>query len=368
MADRIRVGLVGANAEGGSWGARAHVPALQALANDYEIKAICTAHEETAQAAAKAFGAELAYHDYNRMFENPDIDVVAVAVRVPYHHEITMAALRAGKNVYCEWPLGANLDEAQEMADLAREKGVRTMTGLQGESDPTIMYVRDLIRDGYVGDVVATHMTQIGAGVLERTSARVWQTDRTKGANTMTISGGHSIDALCFMLGEFDQLSAKVATQVKQVKVTDTGQMADATSPDNILVNGVLDNGGIASVHVASVPYHGSGGWRLDIYGREGTIVVSGGQPNYSPAPLKLLGAKGREPLADLPVPPEYVLVPEGTPSGAGYNVAQAYARFADGLRTGERVTPDFDSAVIRHRMIAAMEESSEAGRVVKLH
>jgi hypothetical protein len=48
--------------------------------------------------------------------------------------------------------------------------------------------------------------------------------------------------------------------------------------------------------------------------------------------------------------------------------VAQAYARFADGLRTGERVTPDFDSAVIRHRMIAAMEESSEAGRVVKLH
>jgi predicted dehydrogenase len=368
MADRIRVGLVGANAEGGSWGARAHVPALQAMSRDYELKAICTAHEDTAQAAAKAFGAELAYHDYNKMFANPDIDVVSVAVRVPFHHEITMAALKAGKNVYCEWPLGANLDQAQEMADTAREMGVQTMTGLQAESDPAIMYARDLIRDGYVGDVVACHMTQIGGGGGEVSSARAWRLDRTKGANTMTINGGHSIGALCFVAGEFDSLSAKIATQTKQVKVSDTGQMADVTSPDNVLVSGVLDNGAVASVHVCSVPYPGAGGFRLDIYGREGTISMSGGQPNYSQAPLKLLAAKGREPLAELPIPTEYILVPEGTPDGAGYNVAQAYARFADALRSGQRVTPDFDSAVIRHRMIAALEESSEVGRVVKLH
>ena len=364
MPDKIRVGLVGANPEGGSWGARAHVPALQALP-DYEIKAICTAHEETSRHAVETFGAELPYHDFNRMFANPDIDLVSVAVRVPYHHEITMAALRAGKNVYCEWPLAANVHEAEELADLAREKGVRAMVGLQGRSDPALMYLRDLIRDGYVGDVVSCHMTIISAGVLESTAARVWRVDRSAGANTMTITGGHNIDALCYCVADFNEVSAKVATQVKQVHVTDTGEMAEATAPDNIILSGVLDNGALAAVYVASVPYQGSGGWRLEIYGREGTIVGTGGQANTGPT--KLVGSKGREPLAEMAVPDRYVLVPEGTPAGPPFNVAQAFARLADSWRAGDAVDPDFDLAVRRHRLLAAMEHSSESGRVVRM-
>ena len=81
MVDKIRVGLVGANPEGNSWGARGHVPALKGLP-EFELKAICTAHEDTSKRAAAAFGAELAFSDYNRMLEHPDVDLVAVAVRV----------------------------------------------------------------------------------------------------------------------------------------------------------------------------------------------------------------------------------------------------------------------------------------------
>src|SRR5262245_17720244 len=184
MADKIRVGIVGANAERGSWGTRAHIPALKSLP-DYELKAICTAHQETAEAAQMAFGSELAYHDYNAMFANPDIDLAAVVVKAPTHYEITMAALKAGKNVFCEWPLGANLREAEEMLELADKQGVRTVVGLQARSDPVVMYAKHLIEDGFIGEPVASHMTLINAGSTERNQARLWSTTKEAGANPL---------------------------------------------------------------------------------------------------------------------------------------------------------------------------------------
>ena len=275
MAVKIRVGLVGATTDGTSWGARGHIPALKQLA-DYELRAICTAHEETARAAAEVYGAPLAFHDYNAMFAHPDIDLVSVAVRVPYHHEITMAALRAGKPVYCEWPLGANAAEAEAMAEAARKQSLLTMTGLQARSDPALMYLRELLADGYVGDVLSCHMTFFSQGSAERPPGRLWTLDRTKGANAFTIGGGHHLDALCYLLGEFSEVSAKLTARIGHVKVSGTDEVVDVTSPDTVAVSGVLESGVIASVFVAAVPSSVNAGWRLEIYGTDGSVTVSG--------------------------------------------------------------------------------------------
>src|SRR5690606_41169440 len=97
MADKIRVGIIGASVNG-SWSTRSHIPALGVLP-EYQLKAIATTRQETADASAKAFGAELAFGDYREMVRHPDIDLVAVCVRVPHHYELTMEALRAGKHV-----------------------------------------------------------------------------------------------------------------------------------------------------------------------------------------------------------------------------------------------------------------------------
>src|SRR6184192_3427278 len=97
MADKIRVGIVGATVtQGGSgWGANAHVPALKALPG-YELKAVCTAHEDTAKASAAAFGAEHAFHRFSDMAAHPDVDLLVVCVRVPGHRELVMAGLHTG--------------------------------------------------------------------------------------------------------------------------------------------------------------------------------------------------------------------------------------------------------------------------------
>lgn len=366
MANPIRIGIVGATVtQGGSgWGANAHVPALAALP-DYTLLAVCTAHEDTAAASAAAFGAKLAFHDIDLMVAHPDVDLVVVSVKVPIHYPLVMAALNAGKDVLCEWPLGANLAEAEQMAALARERGVRTMVGLQARSDATVCYARELIDEGYLGEVLTANLSIIGQAIIDRASGRIWQRERAAGANTLTIQGGHGIDALCYLLGEFAEVSARVTTRVTDWRLTDTGETVPVDAPDSISVAGQLERGGEVAIQVAAVPVNPSG-YRLEIYGRDGALtLVAGGSVNIGPS--RLFGARGSASPAALDVPDRLNLVPEGTPSGPPRNVAQAYARLADARAGGAAWGPDFDAAVQRHRLLDAFERSARDGRAVRL-
>jgi hypothetical protein len=115
--ERIRVGIIGANVRYG-WGRDAHIPALSALP-EFEITAVCTSRQETADETAKHFGIPHAFADPYKMVQHPDVDLVLISVRVPFHHQLGMAALRAGKHLFCEWPLAATTEQAQQMRDLA---------------------------------------------------------------------------------------------------------------------------------------------------------------------------------------------------------------------------------------------------------
>ena len=365
MADKIRVGIVGATlTQGGSgWGANAHVPALKTLPR-YELRAVCTAHEDTAKASAAAFGAERAFHRFSEMAAHPEVDLIVVCVRVPGHRELVMGGLQAGKAVLCEWPLGATLAEAQEMAGLARQRSLKTIVGLQARSDPAILYARDLVQDGYIGEVLTAHLNAAVPAVLQRGPGRIWQGVRANGANTLTIAGGHAIDGMCAVLGEFAELSARVSTRIPEWRTLE-GKAVPVDSPDSINVVGRMVGGAEVSVNVTAVPSNPSG-IRLEIYGREGALVVRT-DGSFNIGPSQVHAGKGKNPMVPMPVPPRYTVVPESTPAGQAYNVAQAYARAADALRGGGSFDVDFDLAVQRHKLIDAIERSSATGRSVKV-
>ena len=273
MADKIRLGLIGASVQG-TWSARSHLPAVQASA-DVELTAVCTTKADSAEAARQAYGARLAFDDYREMIASPEIDAVAVVVRVPSHYAPTKAALEAGKHVYCEWPLGRTTAEAVELAALAKAKRLVTAVGLQARVNPALMHMKEQVEAGFVGEVLAVHVSLMRDGVLSRPSHRTWQRDAELGANTLTIANGHTVDAMRFVAGDFSRLSAVVATQAKQWLDTGTGTLLDVTSPDNVLLSGRLANGAVASVHIGAIPFAGSG-YRMEIYGRDGTLVATG--------------------------------------------------------------------------------------------
>ena len=363
--DPIRVGIVGATVtQGGSgWGANAHVPALKALPG-YELTAVCTAHEDTAKASAAAFGAARGFHRFSDMAADPEVDLIAVCVRVPGHRDLVMAGLHAGKAVLCEWPLGRNLAEAKEMAGLARQRSLKTIIGLQGRSDPAIRYARDLVDGGYIGEVLTASLTTAVPAVLQRGPGRIWQGVRANGANTLTIAGGHAIDALCTVIGEFAEVSARLSTRIPEWRTLE-GKAVPVDSPDSITVIGRMVGGAEVSISVAAVPSNPSGN-RIEIYGREGALVIRA-DGSFNIGPSHVHAGKGKEAMASMPVPSKYRAAAETIPTGPPYNVGQAYARAADALRGGGSFDVDFNLAVQRHTLIDAIERSAATGRSVKV-
>ncbi len=343
------------------WTPRAHAPAILKLP-DIDLVAVCTAHKETAIESAKKYGAPMAFHNHNEMLEKAELDAVAIVVRVPLHYQFTVDAIKAGKHVYTEWPLGVNLKEAQGMADLVRKEGSLSMVGLQSRVSPVLMRTKDLIRDGYVGQVLSAHLEQFNSGVLSRTSSRTWQKDKSLGATTLSIAFGHSVDALCMCLGEFGSISATVRTQVPEWRETDTGRIVDVDAPDNILVNGVLKNGAAISIHVGSIPYNGSG-YRFEIYGSEGTLVVkSSGTPAIDEA--RLYGFRGESPrLTRMRIPKRYTWIPDDVPTGAPFNIAQLWYGFCQAIYRGRGMEPNFGLAVRRHELLDAVQTASDTGQ-----
>jgi predicted dehydrogenase len=86
------------------------------------------------------------------------------------------------------------------------------------------MHMKEQIEAGFVGEVLSVHVSLLRDGVLSRPSHRTWQRDVELGANTLTIAAGHTVDAMCFVAGDFTRLSAVVATQAKQWLDTGTGK------------------------------------------------------------------------------------------------------------------------------------------------
>src|SRR5438105_2971785 len=358
---RIRVGIIGANPDRG-WAAQAHIPALKSLSDDFEITALSTSRRESAEAASKLFGVPMAFDNHQDLVNRADVDVVAITVKVPHHLELATAALGAGKAVYCEWPLGKTLIEAETLAALARKKGVLAVAGLQARSAPSVAYVRDLITQGYVGEVLST--TLIGSGMGWGSTVEPYNAylnDKKNGATMLSIAVGHAGDALCHCLGEIRELSATMTVRRKSFTIARTGERRTMTTEDQVGVNGLLESGTAFSMH-----YRGgvSRGTNLlwEINGTEGDLqlTAAGGQAQIFE--ITLHGGKGAQSsLEVLPVPEPYRWSP---PQGRGpsTNLAEAYARFARDYHEATHFCPTFDDAVTRHRMLDAIETAAATG------
>src|SRR6184192_4109453 len=362
----LGVGIVGVSPVRG-WAATAHIPALRALPN-YEIRALSAHNAESARAAGEVFGVSTVFSDHEQLVAQPDIDVVAVTVKVPHHRELVSAALAAGKAVYCEWPLGRDLDDAQAMAALAAEQGVRTVVGLQARQAPAIEFVQELLNDGYVGEVLSTTMVGLSVPGDVVVQPNAYMLDKTNGANALTIAVGHSVDVLNYVLGEFADLSAVSGLRRPLITIEETGEQIVKTAPDQIAVIGTLTSGAIASIHMREAVAGGTG-FLWEINGTDGTLRITADAAQPQIFPLTVAGAHELSAPTELPVPPAStqkwpaLTDLEGAPA---YNVGRAYAAFAADIDSGTHTVPDFAAAVRRHEVIAAIERSAASGERVK--
>ncbi|CAM00040.1 putative dehydrogenase [Saccharopolyspora erythraea NRRL 2338] len=358
MTSKIGVGIVGLSVNGG-WAARAHVPALAAL-DGYELRALAASGPESARAAGEHFG--VAHGSVDDLVARDDVDLVVVTVKVPHHRELVMAALEAGKSVLSEWPLGNGLAEAEEMAAAAESRGLRGFVGLQARSAAPVRHLRDLISDGYVGEVLSTSIIASGGRWGATFEPRgEYLLDRGNGATMLTIPFGHTVDALAMVLGEFTEVSSTIATRRAEVGEEGTGRLAPMTAEDQLVVAGVLDGGAVASVHYRGGISHGTG-FHWEINGTEGDLVISGENGHLQFGQVTLRGARaGDAGLAEIAVPAEYDLVPGVARTETAHAVAHAYVQIRADLESGTTTAPDFAHAVHRHRELERIRRAARS-------
>lgn len=367
MGEKIGVGLIGYEV-GRSWAAVAHVPALRGLADDFEIVAAATSRQESADAAAAELGLSKGYAPADGLINDPAVDLVSVTVKVPYHFELVKKAIAAGKHVYCEWPLGNGLAEAEEMARLAEQAGVIAVVGLQARCAPVIQYVKQLVADGYVGEVLSS--TMIGSGMMWAdwvNNPNVYLLDKSNGALLQTIPMGHSVDAMCFCLGDFTEVSATFGMLQTKVTNIDTGEvLTGRTSEDRVAFTGRLASGAVVDVHYRGGASRGTN-FLWEINGSKGDLQVTAESGHAQMFDLSLFGGQGDDKgLSPMAVPVDHRWIPSSI-QAFGVNVAQMYALMAKDIRDGTRSAPSFADAVVRHRMLDALEKSAAEGRRVAI-
>ena len=357
MTDRpLKLAFAGANA-GRGWARDAHLAAIRAIP-DLEIAAVSARTQDLAESAAGVFSAPKAYGDSLEMVRDPAIDIVAVTVKVPEHRAIVLAALAAGKHVYCEWPLGRDLAEAEEMAAAARAAGSHSAIGTQGVLAPAVRHAAKLVREGAIGTPLNLRVLSPTAGwAAEAPAFYAYLQDKRNGATLSTIAGGHTLAAIEAIVGAYEDVSAQNSILQREVRITGTGETVARTCPDHVLAIGRHAGGCVSILEVfggtPDVPF------KLELRGSAGKLEITGHHP-------------GGFQVGHLDVTATPAAAPQPAPAvaglaGASINVAEMWTCFVADIRAGTRTMPGFDDAVRLTRLLDAIDTASDTGCRVSL-
>ena len=346
----LRVGIVGANA-GRAWAHDAHVPALRRKPQ-FKIEAVSARSLDLAEAARDAFGAARAFGDSLELVRDPNIDIVAVTVKVPEHRAIVLAALAAGKHIYCEWPLGRDLSEAREMASAVTPTS-HVMIGLQALSSPAVRHARKLVREGALGDLKLLRVFAPTAGWGREAPAHfAYLQDKNNGATLETIGGGHTLALIENIAGDYVEVDARTSILQKSVAVTGSGEIVTRNCADHMLVLGRHDGGCISSLEVTGAATDRP--FSFELNGEKGWLKLTSSNPRgFQAGAIQLETNIANAPALKASIPG---LV------NAPVNVSEAYLRLAADISSGSTTVPNFDDAVRLTTLLVLIDQASMSG------
>ncbi|MGZ7442839.1 Gfo/Idh/MocA family protein [Paenibacillus sp. TH7-28] len=360
---KLRTGIIGGSLNN-QWASRTHIPALT-QSTCHEITAIATSNMASAKESAAALDVTLAFDDYRELVRSQNVDLVVVSVKVPHHYEMIKEAIAAGKHVYSEWPLTVTSEEAEELAELAYQKGIHHAVGLQARQSPSLLDVKNRISRGDIGRVLSASMSVStpGKGGFTEQNA-IYLLQEKYGATLLAINGGHSLDALSFVLGDLKEVYATMNSNYSEAKVLGTGETVPKDTADQIMVHGMLENGALVSAHIQGGTYPK---FELEIQGEKGVIRIS--QPR----------SQGHVQFGGLLA--EQALYPSGHLGSYGdqetlqrvydetedgsvtvNQVLKAHQVLAEDIRQGTFQAPDFREAARLHRLLETIRQSACTG------
>jgi predicted dehydrogenase len=349
---QIRVGVVGARA-GAGWAKLAHIPAINSLAA-LKLAAVATRHEASARQAAQAFGAERWFSDPFAMIGDERIDLITISLKVPAHRELVLAALAAGKAVYCEAPLGRTLAETEEMASAAGS--LHTAIGLQGRLNPAARRAAELLSSGRLGRPLNARIVSATTGFGPQMLSEHDLFNKTaSGASLLTIMAAHTLDLIEALLGPVLEVNARTEILWPTVMLTDTGVQSVRETADQIGVLGKTSSGAVFTADISAGVAPQDVRFSFEVRGSEGWLSLASDHPyGFQAGDLTL--------ASNIPFALPDAAAVSGGWMGAAINVGEVYARLVRDLRAGTYSTRGFEHAFHNARLIDVVRRAAERG------
>jgi len=343
----VRIGIIGA---GGIVRTR-HMPGLAEI-DGVQVLAVCNRHEESTRRFAADFDIPRTCRKWQDVVAMDDIDVIWIGTTPYMHCPITLAALDAGKHVFCQARMCMNLDEARRMvaaADAHPELVTMICPPPHGMVGDRVMR-RLLHEERFCGDLRHVHLRNLAGNLLDPHAELHWRLDKQQsGLNAFAL--GIYVEVLNRWIGPARRVAALTKIWTHQRRHPETGQLAPVQIPESINIVAELANGALGVYELNGVSAHAPPD-SLELYGTAGTLVYRfGGDESIEGARV------GQERLKPIPIPPD---------ERREWTVE---ADFIHAVRTGDksRIEPDFHDGLAYMEFIEAVYRSAESGRAVEL-
>ena len=181
------------------------------------LAAVCTSHAESARAAAAEGGYAASFSDVGELVRQKEVTVVDCSTPNYQHRQTLLAAIAAGKHVYCEKPLALNAAEAREIVRVAEKAGVSVGMTFNYRFVPAITRARQMIADGALGEIYNFRAEYFHTGYQDPQRPLGWRMKQElSGGGALVDMGSHLIDLVRHLLGELHSVRAVMKTYIKQ--------------------------------------------------------------------------------------------------------------------------------------------------------
>ena len=380
MAKTLRVGLIGyrfmGRAHSNAW---RQAPRFFPLKANVELHTICGRSPAGVQAARAQLGWQHATSDWREIIESPLIDIVDIVTPTNAHAEMAMAALKNGKHVLCEKPLGLDLKECEQMFAAAQKAKVVHMVCHNYRRIPAIALAKKMIGEGALGRIYHFRARYAQDRLADPEFPLDWRLQKeTSGSGVHSDINSHIIDLARYLVGEFKEVCGLVNTFVPERPLADSPakgpkKMGKVTAPDSAAFLGWMENGVLANLEATRYALGRKNKIEIEINGGKGSLYFDFEDMNQ----LKFYNGddpKDRQGFREILVTQRdgiqpYVgnWWPPGHGIGYEHTFVHTVADFVNACVEGRPVQPTFEDGLKNQRVLTAVEESSQKGRWVKL-
>ena len=360
--ETLGVGLVGYGFMG-----KVHTYAYKTIPFYYEslpcnvnLVGICDTIDNNRSKAIEQAGYAFQTANYMDLLKRDDIQIINCCLPNFMHKEIVIASLKAGKHVYCDKPLALNLDEAKDIYKIAKNCKLKTQLALEYRYIPAIMRAKQLIEEGFLGDVFSFRTDYLHSSCVIQKKTYSWKAESNKvGGGVIVDLGSHIIDLLLFLLGDFKKVNGTLKNFTSKDKRTDDLAVAKIE----------MANGAIGTLEASKMATGANDEFRIEIHGSKGAMRFNSMDPNWlevydnTEANSPIGGNKGFKKIETVQRYPEApgIPMPKFSIGWIRYHVACLYS-FLDAIANNKKTSPDFEEGLKGQKVMHAIMQSSKSG------